>query len=143
MARRLLFPSLRAALLFELQRLLRSRTTASGLRRRFELIWLLAGGASLAEASEWVGLHYTNAHVWVKRFLSSGLAGLSDRPKSGRPRVYGKDIDTEVIKAAAARPKDLGLPFTTWSLVRGAERRGHFGAQPFRPSFPLAPSSQN
>jgi predicted RNase H-like nuclease len=26
--------------------------------------------------------------------------------------------------------------------VRGAERRGHFGAPPFRPSFPLAPSSQ-
>jgi transposase len=118
MARSLLFPSLKAAQLFELQRLLRSRTTPSGLRRRCELIWLLAGGASLAEASEWVDLHYTNAHLWVKRFLSSGVAGLSDQPKSGRPRIYGKDVDTEVIKAAAARPKDLGLPFTTWSLPK-------------------------
>jgi transposase len=118
MARSLLFPRLKAAQLFELQRLLRSRTTPAGLRRRCELIWLLAGGASLAEASEWVDLHYTNAHVWVKRFLSSGVAGLSDQPKSGRPRVYGKDIDTEVIKAAAARPKDLGLPYTTWSLPK-------------------------
>ena len=118
MARSLLFPSLKAAELFEFQRLLRSRTTPSGLRRRSELIWLLAGGASLAAASEWVGLHYTNAHVWVKRFLSGGLAGLADRPKSGRPRIYGKDVDTEVIKAAAARPKDLGLPFTTWSLPK-------------------------
>src|SRR6266852_1100027 len=99
-------------------RLLRSRSTASGLRRRCELIWLLAGGASLAEASEWAGLHYTNAHLWVKRFLESGIAGLSDRPKSGRPRLYGKEIDTEVIKAAAARPKDLGLQFTTWSLPK-------------------------
>jgi len=118
MARSLLFPNLKAAQLFELQRLLRSRTTPAGLRRRCELIWLLAGGASLPEASEWVDLHYTNAHVWVKRFLSSGVAGLLDQPKSGRPRVYGKDIDTEVIKAAAARPKDLGLPYTTWSLPK-------------------------
>jgi transposase len=118
MARSLSFPRLKATQLFVLQRLLRSRSTASGLRRRCELIWLLAGGASLAAASEWVGLHYTNAHLWVKRFLESDVAGLSDRPKSGRPRLYGKDIDTEVIKAAAARPKDLDLPFTTWSLPK-------------------------
>ena len=118
MARSLLFPKLKAAQLFDLQRLLRSRSTSSGLRRRCQLIWLLAGGATLAEASEWAEIHYTNAHLWVKRFLESGVAGLSDRPKSGRPRLYGKDIDTEVIKVAAARPKDLGLPFTTWSLPK-------------------------
>lgn len=46
------------------------------------------------------------------------LSGLTDRPKSGRPRLYGKDVDTRIIKAAAARPKDLGLPFTTWSLPK-------------------------
>jgi len=118
MARILSFPRLKSAQLFELQRLLRSRSTLTGLRRRTELIWLLAGGASLMDASEWIGLHYTNAHLWVKRFLSSGVAGLLDQPKSGRPRIYGKDVDTEVIKAAAARPKDLGLPFTTWSLPK-------------------------
>lgn len=112
------FPVLKAAQLGELQRILRSRSSPAGLRQRSELIWLLAGGASLAAASEWAGLHYTNAHAWTKRFLESGIAGLLDRPKSGRPRTYGKDVDTEVIKAAAARPKDLGLPFTTWSLPK-------------------------
>lgn len=118
MARRVSFPSLKAAQLAELQRLLRSRSTHSGLRRRCELIWLLAGGASLAEASEWVEIHYTNAHLWMKRFLESGIAGLSDRPKAGRPRLYGADFDTAIVKVAAARPKDLGLPFTTWSLPK-------------------------
>src|SRR5262245_5560682 len=118
MPRSLDFPSLKVAQLGELQRVLRSRTTPTSVRQRSELIWLLAGGASLAEASEWVGLHYTNAHMWSKRFLESGIAGLTDRPKSGRPRVYGKEVDTEVINAAAAWPKDLGLPFTTWSLPK-------------------------
>lgn len=118
MSRGLHFPTLKVTQLGELQRVLRSRTTPAGLRQRSELIWLLAGGASLIEASEWVGLHYTNAHIWAQRFLNSGLAGLTDRPKSGRPRVYGKGVDTEVIKAAAARPKDLGLSFTTWSLPK-------------------------
>ena len=118
MPRNLAFPSLKVAQLGELQRVLRSRSTPASLRQRGELIWLLAGGASLASASEWVGLHYTNAHIWTKRFLESGIAGLSDKPKSGRPRTYGLDVDTEVNKAAAARPKDLGLPFTTWSLPK-------------------------
>jgi len=118
MPRSLDFPSLKVAQLGELQQALRSRTTSVSLRQRSELIWLLAGGASLAEASEWVGLHYTNAHIWAKRFLKSGIVGLTDRSKPGRPRVYGKEVDTEVIKAAAARPKDLGLPFTTWSLPK-------------------------
>ena len=118
MPRSVAFPSLRVTQLGELQRVLRSRTTPTSIRQRSELIWLLAGGASLIEASEGVGLHYTNAHIWTRRFLESGLAGLTDRPKSGRPRLYGKEIDTAVIQAAAARPKDLGLPFTTWSLPK-------------------------
>jgi len=118
MGRSISFPSLKASQLFDLQRLLRARNTAAGLRRRCNLIWLLAAGASLAEASEWAEIHYTNAHLWMKRFLESGIAGLSDRPKPGRPRVYGAEFDTAIIKAAAARPKDLGLAFTTWSLPK-------------------------
>jgi transposase len=118
MPRAIDFPRLKGRQLVELQQVLRSRSSSSGLRQRSELIWLLAGGASLAEASEWVGLHYTNAHIWVKRFRESGLTGLSDHPKSGRPRVYGDEVTTELIKVAAARPKDLGLKFTTWSLPK-------------------------
>src|SRR5215510_191239 len=101
MPRSLAFPSLKASQLGELQRVLRSRSTPASVRQRGELIWLLAGGASLAAASEWVGLHYTNAHIWTKRFREFGIAGLSDKAKSGRPRTYGREVDTEVIKVAA------------------------------------------
>ena len=118
MARTLVFPELTGEQLVELQRILRSRTTPVGLQRRAQLIWELAAGAPLVEAAESVELHYTNAHVWMKRFLDSGIAGLSDRPKSGRPRRYDEDSTTEIIKVASARPKDLGLKFTTWSLQK-------------------------
>ena len=83
---------------------------------------------SLAEASEWADLHYTNAHQWARRFLASGVAGLLDRPKSGRPRLYGPDLATEILKVATARPKELGLGFTTWSLPKLEEYlREHAG----------------
>jgi transposase len=118
MGRTLVFPNLPAKQLVELQRLLRSPSTPSGVQRRARLIWQLAAGVSLAEASDWAELHYTNAHQWVKRFLASGVAGLRDRPKSGRPRAYGPDLTTEILKVASARPKELGLGFTTWSLPK-------------------------
>jgi transposase len=118
MARILTFPDLSGNQLVELQQILRSRSTPSGLHRRTQLIWQLAAGASLVEASEFVSLHYTNAHIWMRRFLKAGIAGLTDRPKSGRPRQYGEDLTTEILKVATARPKELGLGFTTWSLPK-------------------------
>lgn len=118
MGRTLDFPDLSGKQLVELQRLLRSPSTPGGVQRRAHLVWQLAAGASLAEASEWAELHYTNAHQWVKRFLVSGVAGLLDRQKSGRPRTYGPDLTTLILKAATARPKELGLGFTTWSLPK-------------------------
>ena len=118
MGRTLVFPGLPAKQLVELQRLLRSPSTPAGVQRRARLVWELAAGVSLAEASEWAELHYTNAHQWVKRFLSSGVAGLLDRPKAGRPRAYGAGLTTEILKVATARPKELGLDFASWSLPK-------------------------
>jgi len=118
MGRAIAFPELTGEQLVELQRLLRARSTPAGVERRARLIWELAPGASLAEASEQANLHYTNAHQWVKRFLKSGVAGLWDRAKSGRPRRYGHALTTEILQVATARPEDLGLGFTTWSLPK-------------------------
>jgi len=122
------FPPLAPETLIELQRLLRVRNTPVGLYRRYNLVWQLAGGRSLANASRVAGLHYTNAHKWLKRFLAAGLCGLATRPRPGRPRVYGKQPETIVIKTATSRPPDLKLGFTTWSLgklERYLQQDGH------------------
>jgi len=118
MNRSFILPFLSAKELLELQRLLRSTTTQAGLYRRSMLIWQLAAGYGITEASEIANLHYTNAHKWVKRFQSDGLDGLKDRTRPGRPRIYAKDIENLIIKNAASRPCDLGLGFTTWSLAK-------------------------
>jgi transposase len=104
--------------LLSLQRSLRGHNTPVGLYRRCNLIWQLAAGYSIAEASDIADLHYTNAHKWVKRFLSKGLAGLHDLRRSGRPRIYSAKAETLVIKTATSRPQDLQLGFTTWSLTK-------------------------
>jgi len=118
MNRPFLLRPLSAEELLALQRLLRAGNTPVALYRRCNLIWQLAAGYSIAEASEIARLHYTNAHKWVKRFVSNGLAGLGDLTRSGRPRVYSPKAETLVIETATSRPQDLQLGFTTWSLVK-------------------------
>jgi len=61
--------------LVQLQDLSRAKTAPAAWFRRYRLIGLLAGGYSIARASEHVGLHYTNAHKWVRRLEAKGLDG--------------------------------------------------------------------
>ena len=118
MRRSIAFPELTGEQLVDLQQLLRSRCAPAGVQRRASLIWELAAGSSLLEASEAVGLHYTNAHRWVRRFLAAGTKGLADGTRSGRPPAYQTEATTEILKVATAHPRNLGLGFTTWSLPK-------------------------
>jgi transposase len=118
MNRPFILPPLSAQELLELQRLLRASSTPAGLYRRCRLIWQLAAGSSIAEASRIAYLHYTNAHKWVQRFQSDGLVGLQDRARPGRPRLYDEVIETLVIQTATSQPQALNLGFTTWSLPK-------------------------
>jgi transposase len=54
---------------------------------------------------------YTRIH----RFNEQGLAGLYDRPHSGRPHTYTVQQRAEVIATALIDPKCLGLPFGCWT----------------------------
>jgi len=118
MNRPFLLRPLSADELLEVQRLMRSESTPASVYRRCTLVWELAAGFSIADAATMARIHSTNAHTWVKRFLTMGLDGLRSRQRTGRPRVYDRDVETAVIRAATSRPTDLGLEFTTWSLVK-------------------------
>jgi len=119
MANRLFkLPPLAAEELLELQRLLRGEKTSAPVFRRCRLIWHLAAGYSLGEAANLAGLHYTNAHLWVKRFQEEGLSRLLGRLRSGRPPRYQAPVESQIIEIATSRPADLGLGFTTWSLAK-------------------------
>src|SRR5690348_4135852 len=59
--------------------------------------------------------HPGTARRWIVRFNAEGLAGLADRPRSGRPRLGGRRL-TRRIAALLARPG----PWTLISLRPGA-----------------------
>jgi transposase len=55
---------------------------------------------------------------WITRFNATGLDGLQDQPRSGRPPTYTAEQIGEVIAVSLLKPDGLGLPFGCWTLDR-------------------------
>lgn len=66
----------------ELERLHRASSTPAGLSRRVRAVLLMVQGVEIAER---VGYTVVPVSRIRRRFAETGVAGLSDRPKSGRP----------------------------------------------------------
>jgi hypothetical protein len=58
---------------------------------RAQMILLLASGESFAATSQKVGKARRIVYKWAKRFLVARIAGLKDKPRSGRPARFSPD----------------------------------------------------
>jgi transposase/transposase-like protein len=99
---------------------LRSSTIQAGLAQRTRIVLLAADGLTNVAIAARVGVSRPTVTGWRARYQRSGIGGLSDEVRSGRPRT----IDHRRIVAATlkAPPKKLGV--THWSSRLLA---GHLG----------------
>ena len=91
---------------------LEARVAASKTARRdwqrARIVLLASEGLSSPVIGEVVGLSRNQVGVWRRRYAEEGLEGLSDRPRSGRPRVYGPADRLALVKAITTRPPEAG-----------------------------------
>ena len=71
-----------------LEVLTRRTTAAAGLVRRARIVLLAAAGMPLDRIARELGVQRNVVRTWVDRYREAGLAGLQDRPRSGRPRTF-------------------------------------------------------
>ena len=89
----------------------RSSTIKAGLAQRARIVLLAADGVSNTEIAQRVGVSRPTVVLWRSRYTASGIAGLEDAPRSGRPRrIDHRDV---VAATLVAPPKKLGV--THWS----------------------------
>lgn len=86
MAKRITLRELTADERAELERLARSRTEQARLVQRAQIVLGLAEGRRPSHVAAEVGVGRMAAYEWLHRFNAEGLDGLTDRPRSGRPR---------------------------------------------------------
>jgi hypothetical protein len=89
----------------------RCRTVSAGCVERARIVLAIADGAGTSATARSLGVSRPTVIKWRERFLALGLDGLSDRPRSGRP----KRIDDSQIIAATLEAPPAALAVTHWS----------------------------
>ena len=123
-----------------LERWVRRPKTAQALARRARMILAGSEGRSNTAVGADLGVSDATVGKWRARFLEQRLDGLSDEPRSGRPRaVTDDDVERVITLTLETTPKDA----THWSTRSMAQRSGlshntirriwrAFGLQPHR-----------
>jgi carbon-monoxide dehydrogenase medium subunit len=85
---------------------------------RAAIVLLSALRVSVPEIVQRLGLSRPTVTHWLRRFDRAGVAGLLDRPRSGRPARISSETLRLITMVVSARPRDLGIPGARWSLAR-------------------------
>lgn len=101
-----------------LRQLAQSRTAPAREVERAQMIWYLWQGERVPAVARRVGRSEPRVRYWLKRFNASGLVGLQEQPRPGRPPEYTPEQVAEVIATSLTDPQTLGLPFGCWTLDR-------------------------
>ena len=111
----------------QLQTVVRARTAPVRSAQRARMVLAAAEGLSNAQIARDLGVHPDTVRTWRGRFAAESLDGLTDRPRSGRPPVFGATVRAEVKALACSLPAEHGVPLSRWScqdLAVEAVRRG-------------------
>ncbi len=101
-----------------LERFLRRRDLTPRQRERGEMVKAAGPGQPLATTATWSGRERETVRHWLHQYLTQGLEGLADAPRSGRP-VRADAAYLEALEAAmATAPRELGLLFDVWTSAR-------------------------
>ena len=104
----------------QLEQLYRN-TKDANVRTRCDMILLSNEGLSPPEIARRVRFSRETVVRFIKRYNQEGIAGLADKPRSGRPPRVTADYVTQLLAAIEQAPRTLGLPFSNWTTANLAE----------------------
>lgn len=97
--------------------------------RRLMGIAMALDGSSREEAARYGGMDRQTLRDWVVRYNAEGVAGLRDRPHTGRPPLLAPELEPELARLIAAGPdleRDGVVEFRVRHIREIAAQ--HFGA---------------
>lgn len=102
----------------ELERLHRASSTPAGLSRRVRAVLLMAQGVAGVEIAERIGYTVVQVSRIRRRFAETGLAGLRDRPKPGRPPTVSARKRAQIVALTLKPPGGGRTHWTSRDLAR-------------------------
>jgi transposase len=86
----------------ELERRVRAHTSTQRMVKRARIVLLAADAVPNRQIANTVAMSEEYVGVWRRRFERERFAGLEDRPRPGRPRVYDHDDRLKIIETVTA-----------------------------------------
>jgi transposase len=90
----------------KLEAIVRRPSSPQALVRRARIVLLAHQRQVNAQIAAALGCSVTTVRTWRRRFVAGGMPALPDRPRSGRPQVYGPDVRLAVVATATSAPPE-------------------------------------
>lgn len=87
-----------------LEAIVRAPSSPQALVRRARIALLAHANWANARIAAELGCTLTTVRTWRHRFARRGMPALRDRPRSGRPVVYGPDVRLAIVATATSAP---------------------------------------
>jgi transposase len=87
-------------------------------RQRCTTIRLLHLGHKPEEVATMQAVSIPTVYAWIKRWQAEGLAGLANKPKSGRPAKTNEAYSQALEQVLEKEPQELGYDFAIWTVDR-------------------------
>src|SRR5882757_9017473 len=110
-----------------LQRRAHGHTTPHRDKIRAEIVLLAEADEANSRIATRLGVTVDTVRTWRDRFAATGLDGLGDKKRSGRPPRFTPVQIAEVTALACQLPAEANTPLSRWScpeLAREAVARG-------------------
>jgi transposase len=100
-----------------LEAIARRPSSPQALVRRARIVLLAHQGWANQRIAVALGCSAGTVRTWRRRFARGGIPALADRPRSGRPEVYGPDVRLAIVATATATPPDGTTAWTHASIA--------------------------
>ena len=102
----------------QLEKFSRSATEPYQIVERAKMILLAYQGVPVEQIANKLDRNAISVYTRLNRFKREGIAGLEDKPRSGRKPTYTELERGTMIALARTDPDKLGQPFGHWTLDR-------------------------
>jgi hypothetical protein len=101
-----------------LEAIVRRASAPQALVRRARMVLLAHAGWPDQRIAAELGCVVNTVRTWRRRFARGGMPALPDRPRSGRPEVYGPGVRLRIVAAATSVPP-AGVSARAHALIAG------------------------
>lgn len=114
-ARRVFVPTLRKGHRARIEKAL-ARSKDPKYRDKCRAVLWSSEGWATGEIARMLRIHYTTVYRWICDYLRFRFRGLKVGRSPGRPPSIDTEGEAVLCGAVDRNPKDLGYPFTRWTL---------------------------